>query len=548
MKLHNKYISIICMSTLSLLMSSCNIFLEENPLDQKKAESFWKTKADAESAVNALYFGGVPYLHDTDVDGGWTPKATMWGGIMSGLYVDKRKDRTFTTASEGCNFNIESFDGPAKKLWHEFYKGISRANFVIANIPNMVGVLDETTIKNYVAQGKFFRAYGYFWLVKEFGDVPYISEPYTSTEGMYKERIPAADVYKYVEQDLLDILSGDALPDKAFYDNGCYVTKPMAETLLAEVYLQWAGAPLNGGNDYYAKAADMALKVINGGKHALIQADGSKDDLTSAFNQIKTTKSSNEIIYAKEYNYTDFSVGNSYSCRSVGTDAFQWKDSLENGVLHPGGDVLYSAYLPCNMIIDSYDPADIRAHEKQFFFREYTDATKVSHSLNNIGNWAWFDEKALISGHDGDYNMPTFRYSEILLIAAEGLARTNHEDNAVGGAKFYLNQVRKRAGLGNETATGDALIQSILTERLHEFPLEFKIWDDIRRTRLYPEADGSHSGKLKWVSLETAKIQNKPDGSIKVGAIPAYALLWPIPLSEIQANPALDGHQNPGWN
>ena len=38
-------------------------------------------------------------------------------------YVDKRKDRTFTTASEGCNFNIESFDDIAMKYWHEFYKG-----------------------------------------------------------------------------------------------------------------------------------------------------------------------------------------------------------------------------------------------------------------------------------------------------------------------------------------------------------------------------------------------------------------------------------------
>lgn len=112
------------------------------------------------------------------------------------LYVDKRKDRTLTTASEGCNFNIESFDDIAMKYWHEFYKGISRANFVIANIPTMTGVLDEATINNYVAQGKFFRAYGYFWLVKEFGGVPYISEPYTSTEGMYKERLSAEEIIR----------------------------------------------------------------------------------------------------------------------------------------------------------------------------------------------------------------------------------------------------------------------------------------------------------------------------------------------------------------
>lgn len=149
-----------------------------------------------------------------------------------------------------------------------------------------------------------------------------------------------------------------------------------------------------------------------------------------------------------------------------------------------------------------------------------------------------------MEGHDGDYDMPTFRYSEVLLIAAEGLARTGKESEALG----YLNQVRKRAGLADETATGDALIQSILTERLHEFPLEFKVWDDIRRTRLYPEEVGAQSGKLNWVPLTSAKIQNKPDGQIRVGAIPEYALLWPIPLDEMQANPALQGHQNPGWN
>lgn len=541
MKLHKIYKSIFCMITLSLVMSSCDGFLKEEPLDEKTAGQFWKTESDAKTAVNALYFGGVPYLNNIDVDGGWTPKATMWGGIMSGLFVDKRKDRTFTTASEGGNFNIEAFDATARKLWSEFYIGISRANFVIANIPTMTNVLSEAQINNFVAQGKFFRAYAYYYLVKEFGDVPYVDKPYTSLEGIYVERTPAVDVYKHIEEDLLSIISGDVLANKAFYANGCYVTKPMAQTLLAQVYLQWAGAPLNGGNEYYTKAANMAIEVVKGGQHALIQPEGSSDDLNSAYNVIKTTKSSNEIIYAKEYNQTSYNVGNSYACRSIGADAFQW------GIFKPGGDVLYNAYLPCDMLINSYAPGDIRGHEKQFFFREYTykiGENTITSTLNNVGNWAWLDENGLKTGKDGDYNMPTFRYAEVLLIAAEGLARTGKD----GNAKTYLNQVRKRAGLADETATGDALIQAILTERFHEFPLEFKIWDDIRRTRLYPEADGNQSGKLKWVPLATAKIQNKPDGSIKVGAIPEYALLWPIPLSEMQANPSLQGHQNPGWN
>lgn len=547
MKKH-KYILMLGVLVAAFCFSSCDSFLEEDPKDMKPSNKFWKTKADAQSGVDALYYGGVLYLHDTNLGTGWTPNATMWPGIISGLYVDKRKDRTLTNASEGCTFNIESFDDPAFSLWHEYYKGISRANFVLANIPRMTDVLTQDEINNYVAQGKFFRAYGYFNIVKDFGDVPYITEPYTSPENMYVEPTPAEEIYKNIEKDLLDVINNNALPDVTFYNNGGYVTKAMAETLLAEIYLQWAGAPLNGGTDYYEKAAQMALKVINDGKHHLEQASGSSDDLNSAFNVIKTTKSSDEIIFAKEYNYASYSIGNPYACRSAGTEATLWKDANNESVFNPNNNVMYNAYLPCNMIINSYAPEDIRGHEKQFFFKEYTDATGISHEFNNIANWMWFDEKALTEGHDGDYNVPIMRYSEVLLIAAEGLARTGHEANTEGGALYYLNQVRKRAGLPDETATGDALIQSILTERLHEFPLEFKVWDDIRRTRLYPEADGVNSGKLKWTPLTNATIQNKPDGSTKVGALPEYVLLWPIPLDEMQRNPALEGHQNPGWN
>ncbi len=543
MKRSKIYTAAFCIIAGSALFSSCTKFLEEDPLDTKISSQFWKTRADAESAVNGLYFGGVPYLNNIDVDGGWTPKATMWGGIMSGLFVDKRKDRTFTNASENSTYNIESFNPTAQKIWAEYYIGISRANFVIANIPTMEGVLDAAQINNYVAQGKFFRALAYFALVKDFGDVPLIDAPFSSTEGIYKERTPAADIYRFIEQDLLGITEGDALPNKAFYANGAYVTKPLAQSLLAQVYLQWAGAPLNGGAEYYTKAADMAQKVISGGQHALIDANGTTNGLTSAYNVIKTTKSSNEIIFAKEYNMTSYNVGNSYPARSIGAEAFQWKDGANNNVFRPAGDVMYNAYLPSSVLLDSYAPSDIRRMEKQFFFRNYTDATGVAHTLNNVGNWLWFDEASLRNGRDGDYNMPMIRYAEILLIAAEGLARTGQE----GPARGYLNQVRRRAGLANETAAGDALIQSILTERFHEFPLEFKIWDDIRRTRWYPQADGMQSGKLRWVPLASAVIQNKPEGATKTGAIPEHALLWPIPLNEMQANPALK-NQNPGWN
>ncbi len=520
-------------------LTSCDSFLEEKPLDMKDSQEFWKTKADAESGVAALYFGGVPYLNQSG--GGWQPYATMFGGIISGLFYDDHGDSQLAESAKNSIYTLEKFSSPAMTLWHEFYKGISRANFVLANIPKMTGVLDQATIDNYVAQGKFFRAYAYYYLVKEFGDVPYIDKPYTSTEGMYSERRSSAEIYQHIIDDLTPIATSDALPQKSFYENNCRVTRAMAQTLLAQVYLQKAGYPLNGGADDYKKAAEYAEMGINGGTALLEQKDGSSDDLNSAFNVIKNTKSSKEIIFAKEYDYTGNKIGNGYVYLCMGTDATQWKDANGNNVFKT--TMTHKAYQPCDMIFESYAPEDIRGHEKQFFFTTYTDATGETHTLNYPGIWSWFEEKALLGGTDGDNNIPTMRYPEVLLIAAEAYARTGKEPKA----KLYLNQVRKRAGLADETATGDALIQSILTERLHEFPVEFKVWDDIRRTRLYPVADSKYSGKLKWVDLATAPIQNKPIGFTKVGAIPEYVLLWPIPEDEMQRNPALDGHQNPGW-
>lgn len=524
----------------SVGLTSCDDFLRENPLNKKASNSFWQTAEDAESGVAALYFGGVPYLNNSG--GGWQPKATMYNGIISGLFYDDHGDSQLAEASKNCLFYLENFDSAAMTLWHEFYKGISRANFVLANIPNMTNVLSQSQIDNYVAQGKFFRAYAYYYLVKEFGDVPYVDTPYTSTDGMFVERTPSAEVYQHIIDDLTSIATGDALPNKSFYDNDCRVTRAMAQTLLAEVYLQRAGYPMNGGEADYKKAAEMAELVINGGTAELEQKDGSSDDLNSAFNVLKSTKSSKEIIFAKEYDYTNQSIGNSYVNLCMGTDATTWKDA--NGTACFKMNVLHKAYQPCDMILESYAAEDIRGHEKQIFFNNWTDGTGVTHTLNYPGIWSWFEETAIASGTSGDNNIPTMRYAEVLLIAAEGYARTGNETKA----KSYLNQVRKRAGLADETATGDALVQAILTERLHEFPVEFKVWDDIRRTRLYPEADGKYSGKLKWVNLANAKIQNKPVDNVKVGALPEYVLLWPIPQDEIQRNPSLEGKQNPGWS
>ncbi|MDR0333561.1 MAG: RagB/SusD family nutrient uptake outer membrane protein [Dysgonamonadaceae bacterium] len=548
MKFKYTKIFLSCTLVALLMLGSCTDFLTEKPKSQKSETQFWVNETDARMAINMLYASGVPALHAST---GWSPKATMYGGLWSGLFVDKRRDRNFSNAVIAGTFNIQMFDAEAQTIWGYFYQGIARSNAAIVNIPNMTGALTTDQINSFVAQAKFFRAYNYFYLVKEFGDVPYIDFPYTSPNNMHIPRTPSAEIYGHIEKDLLDAIT--VLPNTAFYANGGRITRPMAQALLARVYLQWAGYPVNGGNAVYVKAAAMAQQVINGGQHALIDPTGTTADLNSAFNRIKTAKAGTpgaiEIIYAREYNQT-LNLGNTYSVHSIEDPA----RNASQGFLRPAGDVQYLGYLPAPMLISSYHVDDIRGMEKQFFFRylNYIPQTGANAGTNQVltmgdlGNWAWYDETQMRNGINGSYDQPNMRYAEVLLIAAEALVRSGGD---VATAQGYLNQVRTRAGLSSITLVGDALVQAILTERLHEMPLEFRVWDDIRRTRLYPEADGINSGTLKWTPLAQASIQNKPEeGVATVGVIPVFSLLWPIPLSEMSSNPALVGNQNPGWN
>ena len=131
------------------------------------------------------------------------------------------------------------------------------------------------------------------------------------------------------------------------------------------------------------------------------------------------------------------------------------------------------------------------------------------------------------------------------LIAAEALLKQSSPNPAK--ARQYLEIVRKRAFTVNGvldpsySLPATITIDDILTERLHEFPLELKVWDDIRRTRLYPHAKADNS--LEWIAIGSATPYGKVDGQSFQNK--QYMLVWPIPLRVIARNPALA--QNPGY-
>jgi hypothetical protein len=122
---------------------------------------------------------------------------------------------------------------------------------------------------------------------------------------------------------------------------------------------------------------------------------------------------------------------------------------------------------------------------------------------------------------------PVTEYLVVLRLAEQYLIRAEArvQQDKLQAAKDDLNEIRKRAGVPNTTA---ATKQEILTALEHE-----------RQTEFF--AEWGH----RWLDLKRTERANAVLGVLKVPNWQATDVLYPIPLQEIQRNPALV--QNEGY-
>lgn len=142
-----------------------------------------------------------------------------------------------------------------------------------------------------------------------------------------------------------------------------------------------------------------------------------------------------------------------------------------------------------------------------------------------------------------DWNF--FRCSEALLAAAEAIAQS---EGVTDEAARCLAEVKARSDMNRKTVDQyqaelltmqkDAFVEECWTERLREFPLEFKIWDDCLRTGKFPYISETEKGKVTYVDLVGA---TNASGAV----FKESDLLWPISLDELQRNKNLT--QNKGY-
>lgn len=513
------------------IITSCTEFLAEEPRSEMSVDQFFSYPSHAYNAVNVLYRTGAPTFYSTGVYAG---SRAMLGGYMTGLYDNEYKGQeVHVQHSQNLTLNGDNLAGYFDGAWDPCYLAISRANLAIANIADTPG-LEEDEINRLEAEARFFRAFNYFYLVKNFGDVPLILEPYSSLEGLYVERDPASAVYDQIIADLQFAVNNGGLEYQPMPQNGYRISRATAATLLADVYLNVSGYPVQ--DNKYAEAANAARGVINSGNLGLIQHGATTNQ--SAYNVIRRSDNEREYIYVIEY---DVSIAQNYWQPAITypNAATAW------GIFQYA--ITNNAYRPMPQLLQMFDDdRDLRIQEKQFFHSSLTytqDGQQITRNFETAP-YLWHNEEALFETGLNGKDMVVYRYAEVLLIAAEAIARS---EGVTPEAIQYLADVRDRAYWQtprNEVEaelTGlsvEDFVREVWKERLRELVLEYKIWPDIQRTRMFPVASQANPGDIEFVNAVGHQ-------TVWGRTLQERHLLFPLSRNELQRNPNLT--QNPGY-
>lgn len=467
---------------------SCAKQLEESPKTVAE-EQFYNTGPEVETAVNAI-FG--PVRSENCMGGLYPAQLETYGDYVYGR-------GSYLPLNEYAGLDNTNITRTGQ-MWDLFYRAVRNANLVIVNAPKG-NAISEADVKKYVAEARFMRAFVYFQLVRNWGALPLRTETNMTEADITRSAVEA--VYKLIEEDLQKAETD--LPETATLAGR--PTKWAAKALLADVYIT-----LNRDAD----AMNKADEVIQSGKYALVPVTAASEFDKIYGPDVVTT--SEEIFYLK------FS-------RSGSNQGWQMVMFAHHpGAKYHGAGGFYGHYTDTvqNSIIKNWDPADLRKPFNLYSYNIGLGATSVL--------FRKFKDPVASTQLSAGNDYPLYKFSDVLLLYAEAACKVNGGPTAL--AVERLNMVRRRAYGLNPVAphAGDykladydaaGFLAQVIRERGYETVYEAKRWLELKRM-----------GILKTVIQQ-----------VKGKAVADKHLLWPIPLSEMNYNKALDPvkDQNPGY-
>lgn len=448
-----KYI-LCCALGLTLMSTSCNDFLQEDPKGQLTPSTFFSTQDELNMATYALY-QKICYLQNNT-----NPTIPSWQGDDLTTNPGSNKQ----AYAEVDAFRATDANKGVEAAWATSYTAIKAANYIILNCEKTPTSADEINVA--MGQAKYWRAVNYFMLVRRWGKVPLVLD----TEVNYDRALASVEeVYKQIESDLKDCIS--ILPTsysgspRSFEGANIYITKQAAQATLAAVYMAMAGWPLNQ-SQLYASAAEQAKAVIDGvnaGNYEYILEPEYKHVYAPSHNY------TNETVVGISYNRSftwdgDSQMTDSHLFESLGGwgdgwgEIKYWKEYPEG----PRKDATYNPKILAGNkaggeLLDWWDPSIPEQHPMFCTFTIGEDGGDYDYT--KPANTSWMTNS---------HRHRLIRYSEVLLWYAEAQARAEGTPNAM--AYDCVNRVRQRAGLNDLPAgmSGSAFAEAVVKEHGYE--------------------------------------------------------------------------------
>ena len=578
-----KIIFSVALLSAGMAFTSCSEDLLE--IEQKatsSTENFYKTDADAKSAVTAMY---ATFAEEISGNEG------IWNAYIMGL--NYASDDVFpaggdiadhTGFRECGEFRYDASFGPVSALYNHIYKSIYSANLVI----NYFGgdKADSQVKKEAVAQARVMRAWAHMLAAQVYYQPPIVDHLIVDDKPTNAESQKAIFDFciKECEEAMSDIPERNGQSDQ---EGAWYATKGFAQ------FVAGKSALFAGDN---AKAASLLKPLVESSNYALVPGDRFRDLF-----HVEGDGCEEKIF---EINFAANSAASTGQGWAYGNKRGRWMvanvlnwrgDDIVGGGMNPqicavggwgGGSINHEfAHKMLANDGDSYRRKATFLTSDEFFYdatlcpwkndieaggtlstraeKEFDEHRGIQKDAGSFSRSDVMEVKMMMHPNDCDpnkvagdncnnTNLCLARLGEAYLLYAEACLASGNTAEALK----YVNKIQQRAG--SKTISSSVDLQTIQDEKQYELWFEGCRWFDIVRWGIakqcwdkvldnvpyqfdeYWTSGGTKPHKLVYEVRHPYK-----EANITLSFTEGKNEYWPIPQTVIEVNDQM--HQVRGW-
>lgn len=538
------------------ILSSCDDFLTIEPQDRIVLEKYWKEEKDVESVLAACY----AHLESRDC----LDRMVVWGEL--------RSDNMAAGTASGDLLQVTKeniLETNQYTRWQCFYQVINECNTVLYYAPKVNEIdpnFSDSELRATEAEAITLRSLCYFYLMRAFRDVPYVTNPSKDdTQSFQVAATPFDEMLDHLIEDM-EHVKDDAVrsygekhsASDVVVENSCRITRWACYALLADLYLwkgDWAqciyycdlviAEKIRQYEEDYAKYPTTLTTELYG-KYPLIRevkAGKAGNAYKEIFGEGNSFESIFELVFVDQQTTTNATVANFYGSEGSSAGQISVPEYTARDPFNDGADALFKK-TDCRYL------ENIRESSNKYYVTKYVNQEVAFNTSEST--------KPTVSQRRRSANYANwiiYRLTDVMLMRAEALVEqagdvpegenpTEEQLEAYRDAFDTVMAVWRRAN-NKRTATTDVpnfedyaisrrnMEDFVFDERQRELMFEGKRWFDLVRLSL---RDGENDRMVKKVLPKFVENANAIGLKLSTEDI----LFWPYHRDELKQNTKLN--------